>query len=114
MTQYPKLMQRAFGQVLLLRSEAMALIDKMVELHNEDSPAVQWGRDDWAIPEKNGIQLNLEDLNIEIVLHELAHLWAPKEYMKFSEEDDVAQPIYHGKKFTRTLDSLLVAWNESR
>lgn len=115
MTQHPKLMQRAFGQVLLLRSEAMALIDKMVELFNEDSPIVRWGeRISWAIPERNEIQLNLKDLNIEVVLHELAHLWAPEEYVKFSEEDDVSQPIYHGKKFTRTLDLLLVAWDKSR
>lgn len=116
MTQHPKLMQRAFGQVLLCRSEAMALIGKMVELYCEDPPTVQWGeQSNWAIPEKNRIQLSLTELNVETVLHELAHLWAPEEYVKFSEEDDdVIQPIHHGKKFTRTLDFLLVAWNESR
>lgn len=89
MTQHPKLMQRAFGQVLLHRSEVSALIDKMVIILPVDSPIIRWGEDNWAIPERNEIQLNLKDLNIEIVLHELAHLWAPEEYMRYSEEDDV-------------------------
>jgi len=103
-THHPDLMARAHSVRIESRPAAWELLIVLSRACNRPLCNVQWGKRNWARPNKEVLNLRLVDLTVGTVLHELAHLYAP-------QERNGRRRVFHGVEFVATLDLLLVVWD---
>lgn len=111
-TEQPDLMSKAYYTPLIDPKEVHFLVARMCIRLNIPLPKIFILNNtyrSWARINSYQLGIGMKDINVEIVLHELAHLLSTK-----PEQLGTKRKTYHGRKFTKTLDKLLVIWGSLR
>lgn len=107
-TQFPELMKAAADINLPDSHSVHFLVSRMCIHLNITCPKIHTrplGMN-WASPKRYLIHIGLDDVNVEMVLHELAHLISDQ-----PEPLGAKRKTYHGGHFVQTLDRLLAVWS---